>query len=262
MSRLLMEVYAHLLQQATSTALMALGASSPSSDRRRRRLPSSSPTTGRPRRPAVQTGQDQNTDRKGLTGSARLLKDIVEMEQYALDSDRRRLQITRTYSLAQLGPISFQLFRQTGVLSFVTRLEHFDSDFPGHYLRLIKRVRTSIIALVPPTQGVRASLYMTSPSTVVVPDELTQSFQERRISAAADTLGSTAVALSGTLNATGQFELDAQQQMLLPFEGQGVAARWLLELRWQPTRSTSAPSRTSSSRLNTRPCRTSSTAGR
>ena len=34
----------------------------------------------------------------------------------------------------------------------------FDHGFPGHYLRLIKRVRISVIALVPPMQGVRATL--------------------------------------------------------------------------------------------------------
>lgn len=34
----------------------------------------------------------------------------------------------------------------------------FDREFPGHYLRLIKRVRTSVIALIPPTGGVKAAL--------------------------------------------------------------------------------------------------------
>ena len=39
------------------------------------------------------------------------------------------------------------------MLSFATPMELFDRDFPGHYLRLIKRVRTSVIALIPPVAG-------------------------------------------------------------------------------------------------------------
>jgi len=31
-----------------------------------------------------------------------------------------------------------------------TPIELFDRDFPGHYLRLVERARTSVIALIPP----------------------------------------------------------------------------------------------------------------
>jgi hypothetical protein len=51
----------------------------------------------------------------------------------------------------------------------------FDRDFPGHYLRLIKRVRASVIALVPAAHGVRATLIGSGISRVVsggcVPDD-------------------------------------------------------------------------------------------
>ena len=51
--------------------------------------------------------------------------------------------------------------RESGVLVFRTPMQIFDRDFPGHYLRLIKRVRVSVIALIPPSEGVRATLSTT-----------------------------------------------------------------------------------------------------
>lgn len=84
-------------------------------------------------------------DRHGLTGSARLLRDVTELDQYAFRTDQRKLQLTKAISLAQLDPFAYQRFRETGVLSFATPQILFDRDFPGHHLRLIKRVRTSVI---------------------------------------------------------------------------------------------------------------------
>jgi Tc toxin complex TcA C-terminal TcB-binding domain len=82
-------------------------------------------------------------DRRGLTGSARLLQDIFQLDQFAFETTKRKLQLTKTISLARLAPLEFQRFRETGVLTFATPMTLFDSDFPGHYLRLIKRMRTS-----------------------------------------------------------------------------------------------------------------------
>ena len=66
--------------------------------------------------------------------------------------------MSKTISLAQLAPGEFQKLRETGVIQFTTPMEAFDRDFPGHYLRLIQRVRVSVIALVPTTEGIRATL--------------------------------------------------------------------------------------------------------
>ena len=159
-------------------------------------------------------------DRRGLTGSARLLQDIYQLDQYAFDNDRRKLQLTKTISLAQLDPFGFQQFRETGILTFATAMELFDRDFPGHYLRLIKRVRTSVIALIPPTQGIRASLSSTGLSRVVIGGDIFQKINLRQ--------NPETVALSSPLNATGLFDLEAQSSsdMLLPFEGTGVDTPW------------------------------------
>lgn len=159
-------------------------------------------------------------DRRGLTGSARLLQDIYQLDQYAFETDRRKLQLTKTVSLARQDPYAFQRFRETGVIRFDTSMNLFDRDFPGHYLRLIKRVHTSVIALIPPTLGIHATLATTGLSRVVVSQN--------------GILGTTlirrppeSVAFTSPRDATGLFELQPQaQEMLLPFEGIGVDTAW------------------------------------
>ena len=163
-------------------------------------------------------------DRRGLTGSARLLQDITRLDQHAFETDKRKLQLTRTISVARLDPLAFQQFRETGVMVFATPMKLFDHDFPGHYLRLIKRVRTSVIALIPPLEGIKATLATTGISRAVIGGNLFQTTVVNR--------GPESVALTSPQNATGLFELEAQGQseMLLPFEGLGVDTTWEFRL--------------------------------
>lgn len=161
-------------------------------------------------------------DRRGITGSARLLQDITALEQYAFDSERRLLNLSQTFSLARLAPLEFEEFRGTGEINFATTLRLFDEGFPGHYLRLIKRVRVSVVALIPPTQGIRATLSTTGLSRVVTGDP---SFPTLIIRQEPQT-----VALTSPTAATGVFELDSQSDLLFPFEGMGVDTNWTFEL--------------------------------
>ncbi len=164
----------------------------------------------------------RTTDRRGLTGSARLLQDIYQLDQFAFETTKRKLQLTKTFSLARLLPLEFQRFRETGVLTFATPMQIFDRDFPGHYLRLIKRVRTSVVALISPNQGVRATLSTTGVSRVVINGDTFQTISVRR--------DPESVALTSPMNATGLFELDAQADLILPFEFMGVDTMWQLEM--------------------------------
>jgi hypothetical protein len=167
-------------------------------------------------------GTDGNRDRRGLTGSARLLQDIYQLDQYAFETNKRKLQLSKTLSLAQLAPIEFENFRQTGLLTCATPMALFDWDFPGHYLRLIRRVRTSVIALIPPNQGVHATLATTGVSRVTIAEGDFREVVVRR--------DPELVALTSLLNATGLFDLDVQSELLLPFEGMGVSTTWRLEM--------------------------------
>jgi hypothetical protein len=94
----------------------------------------------------------------------------------------------------------------------------FDRDFPGHYLRLIKRVRTSVIALIPAVESIRATLTTTGTSRVVIGGDVFQTVVVRR--------SPESVALTSPRDASGIFELDPQSDMLFPFEGIGLDTTW------------------------------------
>ena len=161
-------------------------------------------------------------DRKGLTGSVRLLQDITQLDQFAFETNKRKLQLAQTFSLAQLLPAEFQRFRETGSLPFATPMALFDQGFPGHYLRLLKRVHVSVVALIPPTRGIRATLIASGLSRVVSGGDVFQTIVVRR--------DPELIAFTSPVNATGLLELEPQGELLLPFESMGVDTSWELQL--------------------------------
>jgi hypothetical protein len=224
MSSVLEEVYSSVLQQATAVAQLAarqLGFE------RQAPVPAyiQSNYWEAPLTMEVGALSDNGAaDRRGLTGSSRLLRDIYQLDQYTIDTETRKRQLTKTISLAQMSPIAFQQFRETGNLFFVTPMEMFDRDFPGHYLRLIKRVRVSLIALTSPVDGIKATLIHNGISRVVT--ALGNSFRGTEIRRTPES-----VALTSPVNAGGQFDFEVQVgDHLFPFEGHGVASSWQIEL--------------------------------
>jgi hypothetical protein len=217
MSGVLSGVYRYFLQQATAMAMLAQNQLA-----FERQQPPPSFIMADYWQPSSQSGA-AGPNRRGLTGSARLLEDIYQLDQYAFKTDQRKLNLTHTFSLAQLDPIKFQQFRDNGVLQFDTSMHWFDEAFPGHYLRLIKRVRISVVALIPPVNGIHATLRTSTGFTRVVIGG--DAFKEALIRRDPEM-----IALSAPSGATGVFELDAQSEMLLPFEDMGVAASWALEM--------------------------------
>lgn len=163
------------------------------------------------------------TDRKGLTGSARLLKDLSQLEQYAIDTNQRKLQITKIISLNEHDPVQMEMFRNTGVLRFTTTQRDFDWDYPGHYLRLIRRVSITVIALTPPNKGIKATLVNNGISSVVT--NANNNFQKKIISRSPER-----IALSSPYNEYGMFQLDTNDAMYRPFEGSGVETLWELRM--------------------------------
>ncbi len=160
-------------------------------------------------------------DRRGLTGSARLLHDITRLDQYAFETTKRKLQMTKVISLGQNFPDAFQTFRETGVLNFDLTNRLFDYDFPGHYLRLINGVKVSVIGLVPVYDNIKATLTAGTTSYTVI--EANNTFQRIPIRR----METDQVALTGASRATGLFELQPMQNDFLnPFEGMGVESRW------------------------------------
>lgn len=218
MSDILGEVYSYFLQQATSMAQLAFNQLS----FERQERPPAYIQSDYWQIPSDRTSSEEEVDRRGLTGSARLLQDIYQLDQYAFDSNQRKLQLTESFSLARLFPYEFQEFRETGVLPFATPMSMFDRSFPGHYLRLIKRVRVSVVGLIPPTEGIRASLSSAGVSRAVTGDTVFRTTEIRR--------PPEAIAFTSPNNATGLFELQPENELLLPFETMGVDTNWELQL--------------------------------
>lgn len=161
-------------------------------------------------------------DPRGITGSSRLLQDIYTLDEQAFGSERRLLNLTQSFSLAGMMPSEFQEFRRSGNLTFTTPMQWFDEGFPGHYIRLIKRVRISVAALISPLQGIRATLSNSGFSRVVTGDPgfpLTTLHQDPQL-----------IALSSAASGSGVFDLDTQADILYPFEGTGVDTTWYFEL--------------------------------
>jgi Tc toxin complex TcA C-terminal TcB-binding domain/ABC toxin N-terminal region len=157
---------------------------------------------------------------KGITGSERLLRDIFELDQYAFRTDQRKLQLSKTISLAQHHPLGFRRFQETGVMRFATPGRLFDRDFPGHFLRLIKRVRLAVMAPIPP-EGIHATLTATGVSRVVHGPSFETVVVAR---------GPESIALTSPNPSTGLFEVDSQPELLVPFEHLGVDTSWELSL--------------------------------
>lgn len=160
----------------------------------------------------------------GLLGAERLLTDLTRLDAYKLTTERRRLQLTKTFSLARMMPTEMVQFRDTGTITFNTLFDWFDEGFQGHFLRLIKSVRVSILAIVPPIDGIHAMLHNTGESSVVVPAG--GAFVAKRT---ARNFGES-IALDAAVNESGLFVLNHDDPMLLPFEGLGVQTQWTLEL--------------------------------
>jgi hypothetical protein len=218
MSNTLGGVYRYFLQQATATARQAQAQLA---------FERAEPTRVLIRQDYGQSPAEMTSNagpnRQGLTGAEQLGQDLTRLDEYAFSSARRRLNLSQTFSLARLMPVEFLEFRRTGTLAFATPTALFDSDFPGHYLRLIRQVRTSVVGLFPPERGVRATLYSNGISRVTTGRDGT--FQEVVVRS-----DPGIVALTSPVNASGVFELDAQSDMLLPFEGSGVDTSWEFRL--------------------------------
>ena len=178
--------------------------------------------------------------RDGLLGATQLQTDLSTLEHTRLSFTQQKLQLTRTFSLAQLLPIEFEQFKSgTGRLAFGTgsgtidpdepekaySMQLFDQDFLGHYMRLIKSVKVTVIALIPPHEGIRASLSNNGFSRVVIGPPFGEGYKEITVQRNPES-----IALSSPYQANGLFNLDYRDDLLLPFEGLGVATDWIFEL--------------------------------
>ena len=224
MAGVLSGVYRYFLQQAASVARLA---EQQLAFERQVPVPGYikadywTPPTGNSSGGPIGAGGVPATGTGGLTGSARLSEDISQLDEFALDTEQRKLQLTQTFSLAALAPIDLQRFRQTGVLPFAIPMSNWGT--PGLYLAAIRAVRINIAALIPPTQGIRGSLTSGGTSHIVIPNG--DGFQTVTLARPPET-----IALTSPAGASGVFQVDLTPELLLPFEGSGLDLPFQLEL--------------------------------
>jgi len=182
-----------------------------------------------------------SSQRKGLLAGERLGLDIDRMEQAFIETDRRRLEISKSISLLELDPMAFLRLKATGRCELALSEALFDADFPGHYCRQIKTVEVAFDAARGDT--VNATLTQLNNQTVLRPDPKAVKYLIDGKGAEPDAIRtdwrvSEQIALSHLgpyETGNGLFELRFDDERYLPFEGTGAVSRWRLELNGRPS---------------------------
>ncbi len=178
---------------------------------------------------------------QGLLAGQSLQLDLNRMEKAFTDQNERRLEITKTFSLAQIDAQALLTLKTTGTCVFDLTEKDFDFDFPGHYARQIKTLSLSVPMVIGPYQNIHATLTQLSNNIVIADDSSGQKAVSYLLDpknhplASSDALISDVrpnqqVALSHGVNDTGLFTLNFNDARYLPFEGTGVVSSWSLEI--------------------------------
>lgn len=174
-----------------------------------------------------------NDSYRGLTAGESLKLDLLKMNAAYLMRNERLLEIVKTVSVRQLPastdeetPLNkgwdevVKRLEEEGVVEFEITRAMLDADYPGHYLRRIKRISVSLPVTVGPYQDIRAVL--------------TQTYNAVHLTAGADVTprenlrASQQIAVSTGVDDDGLFVFNFDDERYLPFEGTGVISRWTL----------------------------------
>jgi hypothetical protein len=173
---------------------------------------------------------DYSTDEvKGLLGAEALMADIQTFTYDLITSQLSKPQpIRQTISLAERYGFAFEnQLRKTGVMNFETRIDDFDSYYPGTYAGRIERVEVEVDGIVP-VRGISGTLTNSGISGYRTPaslwmDPATSGLKYRVQS-------KEALVLSDYAERQDVLLLPNDQRMMRVFEGAGVASTWSLEL--------------------------------
>ena len=177
-----------------------------------------------------------DSQRKGLLAGEQLTLDLDRMEQAFINSNERRLEITKEISILELDPLAFMRLKMYGVCEFALDEAFYDYDFPGHYARQIKTI--SVEFNVPEGVTANATLTQLSHQTVMKPDPKAVKFlldpkDQPPTTIRSDWRANQQVVLSHHdqyEKNNGMFELRYDTDNYLPFEGTGAVSRWQLAL--------------------------------
>ncbi|GFM70172.1 toxin [Pseudomonas cichorii] len=169
---------------------------------------------------------------RGLTAGESLKLNLLRMDAAYLARHDRKLEIVKTVSVKQL-PVSTEddpslnmgwdavvtRLAEEGIVEFEITRAMLDADYPGHFLRRIKRISVSLPVTVGPYQDIRATL--------------TQSWNAVQMSSPDGPLkenmrASQQIAVSTGIDDDGLFVFNFDDERYLPFEGTGAISRWAL----------------------------------
>ncbi|SCW87288.1 MULTISPECIES: neuraminidase-like domain-containing protein [unclassified Pseudomonas] len=111
----------------------------------------------------------------GFTAGETLTLGLLRMESAFIHRYERRLTIRKMVSLRDyFAPEAWadklQALQDTGKLDFSLDSRFYDSDYPGHYLRQIRRVSVTLPALLGPYETVSMTLTQISSKLLIKPD--------------------------------------------------------------------------------------------
>lgn len=166
---------------------------------------------------------------RGLSAGEALKLSLLKMDSAYLSRNERRLEITKTVSLRQLkdkdptsainqdwDTIKLGLIDNCRV-DFQLTQPMFDSNYPGHSVRRIKRISVSLPVVLGPYEDIHATLTQTY-SAVQIGDTLKENLR-----------ASQQIVLSGGVDDDGLFTFSFDDERYLPFEGTGAISSWALE---------------------------------
>jgi hypothetical protein len=165
---------------------------------------------------------------RGLGAGESLKLQLLKMESAYITRNERLLEITRTVSLRQLKdqtpdsemnqdwPTIELRLEEEGDVAFELTRAMYESDYPTHTLRRIKRISVTLPVTLGPYEDICATLTQTY-NAVQIGDSLKENLR-----------ASQQVVLSGGVADDGLFVFDFNDERYLPFEGTGAISRWLL----------------------------------
>jgi len=166
----------------------------------------------------------------GLFSGEWLALALRKMERAHADQERFALELAKPVSLAMLDPLALVSLKTTGACEFVLPEELYDADFPGQYMRRIRRIAVTIPCVAGPYTTVNATLTLlnarTRTSNVVGADYAEQP-DDPRFDYQHGIMRS--IATSSANEDRGEFG-DRRDGRRGPFEGYGAFARFRLEL--------------------------------
>ncbi|MCV4339645.1 Tc toxin subunit A-related protein [Pseudomonas capsici] len=169
---------------------------------------------------------------RGLTAGESLKLNLLRMDAAYLARHDRKLEIVKTVSVKQLPAsteeapsinpgweVVLARLAEEGIAEFEITRAMLDADYPGHYLRRIKRISVSLPVTVGPYQDIRATL--------------TQTWNAVQMSSPDGPLkenmrASQQIAVSTGIDDDGLFVFNFDDERYLPFEGTGAISRWAL----------------------------------